>query len=633
MKTRDYKEAFETALRSETISRTHLQLTASSLPERQALRCATDRKSRLDTVLSLSVRQTENLCNIPASAQRAWDALIRSRAMVLDEMAKRNHALAEANRLARIGQRFASASQRVANLMVRGPGNDTPERYRKMLEQAQKERETAEQALAESSSFFREGLAKKKLGVEDVVDSLPSGSAMVAFARYSHHALVGKKKTKEIRDSDHSSHSILTKDREISPSYMAFVLPSGKNEPIPILLGDADEIELLVSRWRTEARGGFMKSESAYRNVALRLREKVWDPVVRHLGEAKRVFVVPDGELNLVNFGSLPVAEPSYLVENGPLIHYLSTERDLVPVGMKELIGEGLLVLGDPAFDETSLFSSLRKKHKAKKKDSIAQKLADLLPFRGERSGCSDFQTIRINALPETAWEIMEIHDLWTKATASTKEAKQSLYLRGQKATEASFKAEAPGKRMIHLATHGFFLSGKCPTAQNTSRGVVGQVSMGENRVPPKVLENPLRLSGLALAGFNHREAAGPEEEDGVLTAEEIAALDLSGVQWAVLSACETGVGDIKAGEGVFGLRRAFQVAGVNTLIMSLWPVKDKPTREWMKALYEARLVQRKDTAECMRDACLTVLKQRREKGLSTHPLYWGGFVAAGDWN
>jgi len=131
------------------------------------------------------------------------------------------------------------------------------------------------------------------------------------------------------------------------------------------------------------------------------------------------------------------------------------------------------------------------------------------------------------------------------------------------------------------------------------------------------------------LAGANPRGAA---DEDGVLTAEEIAAMNLNGVEWAVLSGCDTGVGEIRAGEGVFGLRRAFQVAGAKTVIMSLWIVEDHATRQWMSALYEHRLVRKLGTADAVREASLVTLRQRRAKGISTHPLYWAGFVATGDW-
>jgi len=134
------------------------------------------------------------------------------------------------------------------------------------------------------------------------------------------------------------------------------------------------------------------------------------------------------------------------------------------------------------------------------------------------------------------------------------------------------------------------------------------------------------------LAGANRRSTARAEDDDGILTAEEVAALDLSGVEWAVLSACDTGLGEIRAGEGVFGLRRSFQVAGVRTVVMSLWGVEDQATRIWMEGLYRARLVDGLGTAESVREASMSFIRERRAKGQSTHPFYWAGFVAAGDW-
>ena len=126
------------------------------------------------------------------------------------------------------------------------------------------------------------------------------------------------------------------------------------------------------------------------------------------------------------------------------------------------------------------------------------------------------------------------------------------------------------------------------------------------------------------LAGANRRAAAS---EDGILTAEEIASLDLSDVEWAVLSACQTGVGDVRAGEGVFGL------AGAGSLITSLWSADDQATRAWMTALYQGRLRDQLDTAQAARYASLRILRDRRAHKQSTHPFYWGTFVASGDWN
>jgi CHAT domain-containing protein len=198
----------------------------------------------------------------------------------------------------------------------------------------------------------------------------------------------------------------------------------------------------------------------------------------------------------------------------------------------------------------------------------------------------------------------------------------------GPEASETTFKRSAHDYRVLHLATHGFFLSDACSTSSAPGTRGVG----GLTGAPPRPAENPLLLSGLALSGANRRAPAAAEGDDGILTAEEVASLDLSGVEWAVLSACDTGVGEITAGEGVFGLRRAFQIAGARSLIMSLWSVEDQSTRAWMKALYEGRFERNRTTADAAHEASLAMLSDRRSKGLSTHPFYWAAFVAGGDW-
>jgi len=138
-------------------------------------------------------------------------------------------------------------------------------------------------------------------------------------------------------------------------------------------------------------------------------------------------------------------------------------------------------------------------------------------------------------------------------------------------------------------------------------------------------------VAGLALTGANQRHAV-EGEDDGILTAEEVGSLDLRGVEWAVLSACDTGAGTIRAGEGVLGLQRAFRLAGVRTVVMSLWGVDDDAARTWMVTLYRARLLRGMSTTESVRTATRQTLAARRLRGDSTHPFYWAGFVAVGDW-
>jgi CHAT domain-containing protein len=339
---------------------------------------------------------------------------------------------------------------------------------------------------------------------------------------------------------------------------------------------------------------------------------------------------VPDGALSLVNIAALPSGDSGYVIESSPVIHILSAERDLVPGNEpRPSTPTGLLALGGPAYDTAAVLAS---------RDVLGSKsdpqLVSAKAYRGVRPSCTYFPTIRFEPLPGATQEVKQIADLWRRFARSGPESNNVTELSGAVASEAAFKSLAPGHRVLHLATHGFFLEGHCVSFLGSARGIGALSEVAAVSSPPteSTSDSPLQLAGLALAGANRRSGAGPTEEDGILTAEEIAALDLTGVEWAVLSACNTGVGQVQVGEGVSGLRRAFEAAGVGTLVMSLWSVEDDATQEWMRALYEARLVEGLDTAQSAWEASLRVLQGRRRQHQSTHPFYWGAFVAAGGW-
>ncbi|MDQ3212368.1 MAG: CHAT domain-containing protein [Acidobacteriota bacterium] len=591
-------EAFETAARAEVLSREHMRLTARTLSERQAMAYASSRAAALDVMLSVAAMRSSD----SHTSTGAWEAVIRARGMILDEMAARNRVAGATDdqEAAALTRTLTSARQRLAAAVVRGIRNDPPERYRRLLDQARSDKDRAERDLAEKSAKFREDESRSRAGLPELSAALPAESALVGFVRY--------------------------RGQDLEASYLAFVLRGGDSVPAVVPLGSAARVDGLVLRWRQQLDQEAMapgraakRGEAAYRRVAGELRQQVWDPLLPHLSKATRVFIVPDGALHLVSFAALPSTASRYLVEAGPLIHYLSAERDLLPTEAGRLAGAGLLALGSPAFDE-----------------STPSPGASTSSFRGVRSACSDFQSMRFDPLPASLQEVDQVVTLWNQVhgaptgTAQLRSTRRSLYstrLTGAAASESAFKAAAAGRRVLHLATHGFFLGGRCgsdlePSAGSTAAGASASIAR----------ENPLLLSGLILAGANHRDVAAPDQEDGVLTAEEVAAMNLNGVEWAVLSGCDTGVGEVRAGEGVFGLRRAFQVAGAKTVIMSLWPVEDQATRQWMTQLYQGRLMKKLSTADAVRDASLAMLRQRRAKGLSAHPFHWAAFVAAGDW-
>ena len=379
-------------------------------------------------------------------------------------------------------------------------------------------------------------------------------------------------------------------------------------------LGRAATIQACVSRWLADvAHDGLTANESSSaaeslsRASGLALRRLIWDPVAAKLHTARRVFVVPDGMIDLVNFAALPTERDRYLVEDGFVFHYLSSERDLVPKPAPAAKGSGILVIGDPAFD-------LRLVHGPE-------------PEPDAKSDCDLFRSIRFRPLPGTGREARDVAAIWGTRSEVT-------LLVGSNATEGALAAYGPGRSVIHLATHGFFLDGGARSGPDiTSRGIGGLSSEpGSATNPSPCSGNPLLLSGLAFAGANHRASARPDEEDGILTAEEVSAIDLSGVEWVVLSACDTGKGRIQAGEGVVGLRRAFQIAGARSVIMSLWAVEDESARQWMTALYEGRIEEKLDAPDAVTKADLSVLRWRRAHARSADPFYWAAFVATGDW-
>jgi MYXO-CTERM domain-containing protein len=220
-----------------------------------------------------------------------------------------------------------------------------------------------------------------------------------------------------------------------------------------------------------------------------------------------------------------------------------------------------------------------------------------------------DLATMTFRSLPGTARE----------ARAVVGAVGEARVLVGAEATERTFKA-LHGPRLLHVATHGFFLPDQ--PARHAPPGARIDAPVGA--AMPAFVEDPLLRSGLAFAGANQRKSGA---DDGMLTAMEVSGADLYGTGLVVLSACETGVGDVVNADGVYGLRRALVLAGARTQVMSLWKVDDAATEELMTGYYR-RLQAGDGKGEAMRKVQLAMLAQSdRER-----PYYWASFVVAGDW-
>ncbi len=610
------RTAMEQALSAAEIQVENLRLTLRALPERQALHYA--RRARLPLDLALSaIHDVDD----PELTARVWDVLIRSRALVFDAMAARTRrtVLAIDSTAAERLETFQRGSTRLANLIVRGPEDADPIVYRQMIEDARIEMENAERSLTREGAS--PGRAEAQIGRAEVFDALPDGSGLVSYVRYQRHQ-AGPSNAFEAR-----------------PWYRVFVLPGSGSAPVTLDIGDAGGFDALIADWRREAGRPPAPDDDrtarirAYRDVGNVLRELIWDPIAARLDDPRRVFVVPDGQFYLLNLAALPAPGGGYLLESSLRFHHLSAEREIAasqaamprdggPARATESGADrdGALVVGAPDFDRspTASATSVRAPGREPAASFAARRL-----FRGRRPDCADLRSRRFEPLPDSRREAQEIAALWSNRSANRARGPATsgsqdtgvLLLTGSGASETAFKEAAPGKRILHLATHAYFLDPQC-LAESEGVGIY----------------NPLLLSGLALAGANHRQESASDSDDGILTAQEIAALDLSATRWAVLSACETGIGEIQSGEGVLGLQRAFRMAGARSLITSLWSVEDEAARHWMGAFYRAAAEEGSDTAESVRTASLAVLRERAGEGPDAHPFFWAAFVASGDW-
>ncbi|MEC4807250.1 MAG: CHAT domain-containing tetratricopeptide repeat protein [Jaaginema sp. PMC 1079.18] len=379
--------------------------------------------------------------------------------------------------------------------------------------------------------------------------------------------------------------------------YAAYILQA-TGKPQWVDLGEAAEINQIAQNLqRLTARQGNLERLQAQ---ARQLDELILRPIRAKLSNVDHLLLSPDGQLNLLSWATLIDENQQYAIENYRLT-YLSTGRDLLGLETVAAARQNPVILANPDYDAPG------------ETVEIASGL------RGENQRSVDLQQLYFSPLPGTAQEADAIAPLLPNATILTQ----------SQATENALK-QVTAPEILHIATHGFFLDVNlvAPTANPfASRGSLGVYAL-DNRAlvatRSEKQENPLLRSGLALAGFNVRSSEG---EDGVLTALEAANLDLNGTQLVVLSACETGVGEIANGEGVYGLRRAFAIAGAQSQLISLWQVSDQGTKDLMVDYYQ-RLTQGTGRSEALRQVQIAMLQNAEYQ----HPFFWGAFIPSGQW-
>ncbi len=391
---------------------------------------------------------------------------------------------------------------------------------------------------------------------DELRKALPANAAFIDLLRYTRFEQDRKVKGK--------------KGEKRTPHFVAFVVT--RDSVTRVELGGAGPIEEALGLWRQAISEG----DDGQARYAARLRDLVWDPLAKQLPSGtKAVYVSPDMALSRLPWAALPGKSAGTIlledhrlatVPHGPfLLDQLTAKRQKAPARPT------VLAMGGVAYD-----------------DVPASKSA--LALRGPAEGKSLWP-----ALPGTKAEVASLKKLAGE--------RKLVFLTGDGASAAALLSALPRADSAHLATHGYFADAKFRTVLQLDKKLFGFGQMNERAAAGA--RSPMVLSGLVCAGANLEGTPNR----GVVTADAIAGLDLRKLKLAVLSACETGLGDVAGGEGVFGLARAFHVAGTRNVVASLWKVDDEATAALMALFYREMWVNEATPAEAMRRAQLAVYR------------------------
>jgi CHAT domain-containing protein/Tfp pilus assembly protein PilF len=558
-----------TRIAEETENRVTKSLRSGS--ERQKLRIIQREAAETDLILSL---HTQYAPDNPDAWRLALTTILRRKGRALDAMTDTLKALraAAAPQDQAMLDQLAEARARLATAALESQGEAAPAQRRALLKSLESRIEQLESEISDRVAAFRSQALPTQLFAA-VARAIPPGAALVEFTTYRPYNF----KTR----------------RSAPPRYLAYTLtPEGKS--LWLDLGETELIDRAIDDLRAALRD---PQRTDVKELARALDAKLMEPV-RRLHSARWLLISPDGELNLVPFGALVDEQGHYLIENY-LLTYLTSGRDLLRMSTRVSSRRPPLIIANPDFGE-------QPPPEAQKKQSYA------------------FGDFYFKPLPGTGAEGEALRAILPDATVLTE----------RQANKGALLAAA-GPEILHIATHGFFLTDlKVPTLDVGNLGtieVMREIGLLAKKGPgaadplkEQPVENPLLRSGLALAGANEYWRDGNE---GILTAMETTGLSLWGTKLVVLSACDTGVGQIKNGDGVYGLRRALVLAGSESQVMSLWSVSDLATRALMVDFYQA-LQRGEGRSEALRQAQLNLLRDPKR----SHPAYWASFIQSGRW-
>jgi tetratricopeptide (TPR) repeat protein len=525
-----------------------------------------------------------------------YDLLLWEKGFVAGSIADMRRAVeasGDPEALSLLGQLTAKRTQIAALLNVNQADRQS---WLKQVDQLRTEANDIEKALVARSSAFAERKKLERATWQQVRDALQPGEAAVEFA---HFDLYDKKWT----DTGY---------------YVALVVtPKTQDQPEYIFLGDDKKLESGgITRFQHAVQERGLEPEQQVKLPGAEAYNLIFKPLEMALAGVTRMYLCPDGVLNQIPLGIIPTPDGQLLMEKYDL-RLLSSTKDILRATPQPAEATALLV-GDPVFD-----LSEEQQRAAMQKVTLPQKqLPVLIPASSPDALSSDLtkrdrsSNFGLPRLPGTGLEVRAIAQL-----LQAHQWKTTVYTNDLALKRVVEQAQSP--RVVHLATHGFFLPDQQINADGTDL----------DKTQPSGFEDPMLRSGLYFAGASRTLAGKPTAgglDNGVLTAMEAGSLNLRGTELVVLSACNTGQGDVRTGEGVFGLRRALQEAGAQAVLMSLWSVPDQETQDLMKRFY-AKWLAGMEIHEALKEAQLETREQVKlsHKGADL-PYYWGAFVLVG---
>jgi tetratricopeptide (TPR) repeat protein len=594
----DFEKAYDFILRTLELEDNLLDQVMGFTSEGQKLKFVAMNNGSLYDLLNLV---NQHLRQDPGKRKKALDVWFKRKGAILEIQKRYQEAIFYTGNpeSAKLFQELSGVRARLSKLTFARPEREDEKSFKQKKADLKNEKDRLEAQLSRLSQPFAMKQEMAKADCEKIARLLVPQTALVEFARIE-----------TIKSKN--------KDKAALPErYISFVLHAGDGNRISMVdLGDANKIDRIVSQYKQE----IYRSGNAKKDVVTGTSQKLYDlvfkPLLKDLGTVKEIFISPDGNLNLMPFEVLQGPDGRFLIEDYTF-NYLASGRDIIGFGKNPGSDGKYLLMGDPDFnlgsdEKMAVLNSINIKN-------------DMEMLLAKRS--ANFNEVSFEPLHYAKEELEAISGIMGKQ-------KSELYT-GKEALE-EILMNKPGPEILHLATHGFFLNDQDLPSSGRGWQTADLPEKDEHpsdRIDRVInVENPLLRSGILLAGAKRSLISGNTgKNDGIVTAEKILGLKVHGTKMVVLSACDTGLGEVKSGEGVFGLRRAFTQAGAKSLVMSLWKVPDRETKELMVQFYRNIKSGAMNRCHALRQAVLEQMKIVKQRYGHANPRYWGAFVFMGE--